>query len=209
MGVRIQEVTKEIADVEKLKKPAGALVASVGVNSPADKAGIKAGDIILEFDGKKIDTMRNLPKVVASTKVGKSVELKVWRNKKLISKRLVLGRLESSEEFKEKKKKVTKKEEDIESLKITVRDLNEQDISSRNLDKRTKGVVITEISNRSPLANFLSINDIIIEVQKTPVKTISDLRRIVESIFKKGEKTLLLTVINKNNQRRYLGVKIN
>ena len=49
----------------------------------------------------------------------------------------------------------------------------------------------------------------IIEVQKTPVKTISDLRRIVESIFKKGEKTLLLTVINKNNQRRYLGVKIN
>ena len=209
LGVRIQEVTKEIADVEKLKKPAGALVASVGVNSPADKAGIKAGDIILEFDGKKIDTMRNLPKVVASTKVGKSVELKVWRNKKLISKRLVLGRLESSEEFKEKKKKVTKKEEDIESLKITVRDLNEQDISSRNLDKRTKGVVITEISNRSPLANFLSINDIIIEVQKTPIKTISDLRRIVESIFKKGEKTLLLTVINKNNQRRYLGVKIN
>ena len=54
MGVRIQEVTKEIADVEKLKKPEGALVASVGRNSPADKAGIKAGDIILEFDGKKL-----------------------------------------------------------------------------------------------------------------------------------------------------------
>ena len=69
LGVRIQEVSKEIAEVEKLKKIEGALVASVGENSPADKAGIKAGDIILEFDGKKIDTMRTLPKVVASTPV--------------------------------------------------------------------------------------------------------------------------------------------
>ena len=209
LGVRIQEVTKEIAEVEKLKKPQGALVASVGENSPADKAGIKAGDIILNFDGKKIDTMRTLPKVVASTQVGKSVELKIWRNKKLISKRLILGRLESSEEFKDKKTKIVKKVEDIEKLKIAVRDITDEDISSRNLSKKTEGVVITEISNRSPLSNLLSINDIIIEVQKTPIKSSSDLKRLVDNIFKKGEKTLLLTVINKNNQRRYLGVKIN
>ena len=129
LGVRIQEVTKEIADVEKLKKPEGALVASVGQNSPAEKAGIKAGDIILEFDGKKINTMKKLPNVVASTEVGKSVELKIWRNKKLISKRLTLGRLETSEEFKETKPKIVKKDVDIQSLKIAVRDLNDQDIS--------------------------------------------------------------------------------
>ena len=153
--------------------------------------------------------MRTLPKVVASTEVGKSVELKIWRNKKLISKRLILGRLESSEEFKEKKSTIVKKEEDIESLKITVRELNKNDITSRNLDKKTTGAVITEISNRSPLANLIKVNDIIIEVQKTPIKTINDLKRIVNSIFRKGEKTLLLTVINQNNQRRYLGVKIN
>ena len=209
LGVRIQEVTKEIAEVEKLKKPAGALVASVGENSPAEKAGIKAGDIILNFDGKKIDTMRTLPKIVASTEVGKSVELKIWRNKKLISKRLILGRLESSEEFKERKSKVVKKEEEIESLKITVREINDKDKSSRNLDKKITGVVITNISSRSPLVNQLSINDIIIEVQKTKINSISDLEKKVENIFKKGEKTLLLTIINKNNQRRYLGVKIN
>ena len=209
LGVRIQEVTKEIADVEKLKKPAGALVASVGQNSPADKAGIKAGDIILEFDGKKIDTMRTLPKVVANTKVGKSVELKVWRDKKSIKKRLTLGRLESSEEFKEKKTKTVKKENEIETLKITVRDITSEDISSRNLKKNIKGVVIVGITNRSPLANLLSVNDIIIEVQKTPVKNSADLNKIVDGIFKKGEKTLLLTIINNNNRRRYLGVKIN
>jgi len=210
LGVRIQEVTKEIAEVEKLKRPQGALVASVGESSPADKAGVKAGDIILEFDGKKIDTMRKLPKVVANTKVGKSVQLKIWRNKKSITKKLTLGRLESSEEFKEKKiKTVKKKEKVIKSLKISVREVNDNDISSRNLNKNTKGVVITNIENKSPLVSVLSINDIIIEVQKNPVKNSSDLKNIVDGIFKKGEKTLLLTVINKNNRRRYLGVKIN
>jgi len=210
LGVRIQEVTKEIAEVEKLKKPQGALVASVGENSPADKAGVKAGDIILEFDGKKIDTMRKLPKVVANTKVGKSVQLKIWRNKKSITKKLTLGRLESSDEFKEKKiKTVKKKEKVIKSLKISVREVNDNDISTRNLNKNTKGVVITNIENKSPLASVLSINDIIIEVQKNPVKNSSDLKNIVDGIFKKGEKTLLLTVIDQNNRRRYLGVKIN
>jgi serine protease Do len=209
LGVRIQEVTKEIADVEKLKKPRGALVASVGENSPADKAGIKAGDIILEFDGKKIDTMRKLPKVVANTKVGKSVQIQIWRNKKLATKKLTLGRLESSEEFKEKKTKVVKKEEQIKSLKITVRNITNQDITSRKLNKNTNGVVITNIQNQSPLINLLEVNDIILEVQKKSVKKTSDLNDIVDSIFKKGEKTLLLTIINKNNRRRYLGVKIN
>ena len=209
LGVRIQEVTKEIAEVEKLKKPEGALVASVGENSPADKAGIKAGDIILEFDGKTIDTMRTLPKVVANTKVGKSVQLKIWRNKKLITKRLTLGRLESSEEFKEKKSQIVPKDKEIDVLKITVRDLTEQDIKSRNLKKGSTGVVIVDIANRSPLINLLSVDDVIIEVQKKSVKDTSDLNKIVSDIFKKGEKTLLLTVINKNNQRNYLGVKIN
>mgnify|MGYP003315658273 FL=1 len=69
--------------------------------------------------------------------------------------------------------------------------------------------MIVNISNKSSLINLLSVNDIIVEVQKTPIKKSSDLNKIVQGIFKKGEKTLLLTIINNNNQRRYLGVKIN
>ena len=210
LGVRIQEVTKEIAEAVKLNKPEGALVASVGEKSPADKAGIKAGDIILEFDGKKIDVMRTLPKVVAATKVGKSVQIKIWRNKKLITKRLILGRLESSEEFKAKNPKIKKTQEiEIESLKITVRDLNEEDISLRKLNKNTKGVVIVEIFNKSPLKGLLNVNDIIIEAQKSPIRKTSDLKNIVNEITKRGDKNLLLSVIDKNNQSRYLGVKLN
>ena len=75
-------VTKEIADVEKLDKPRGALVASVAENSPSDKAGIKAGDIILEFNGVLINEMKELPKIVAQTEVGKTINVKVWRNEK-------------------------------------------------------------------------------------------------------------------------------
>ena len=209
LGVRIQEVTKEIAEAVELKKPEGALVASVGEKSPADKAGIKAADIILEFDGKKIDKMRTLPKVVANTKVGKNVNVKIWRNKRLISKNLKLGRLESSEEFKEKKSQQKKtKETEIEKLKITVRDLNKEDISSRNL-KITKGVVITEILNKSPLKGKLNINDIIIEAKRTPITKSSDLKDVIEKIIKKGDKNLLLSIIDSNNRRRYIGIKLN
>ena len=208
--MRIQEVTKEIAEFEKLKKPKGALIASVGADSPASKAGLKAGDIILEFDGKDIETMRKLPKVVASTEVGKSVELKIWRNKKLIKKRLILGRLESSEEFKEKKASTPKKNQEIEieDLKITVRDLNNNDIKDRNLKKNQKGVIILDISSRSPIAGKLQNDDIIIEVQKKPVVSSADFKKIIKDIYLKKDKTLFLTIINTSNQRRYIGIKL-
>ena len=210
LGVRIQEVTKEIADVENLKKVKGALVASVGEKSPADKAGIKPGDIILEFDGKEIDIMRTLPKVVGNTEVGKSVTLKIWRNKKLISKRLVLGRLESTAEFKEKKSVPQKinKSIDIESLKINVRDINKTDKSERNLKANQTGSVINEIYQNSPLNGLLNKNDIIIEVQKKSFQNSLELDRVIKNIVNKKETTVLLTIINSSNQRRYLGVKI-
>ena len=211
LGVRIQEVTKEIADVEKLKNTEGALVASVGEKSPAEKAGLQSGDIILKFDGQKIDTMRTLPKLVSRTEVGKTVELEIWRDKKLITKKLTLGRLESSEDFKAENKPINpkKEESEIEVLKITVRDVSPQDIESRKLDKKTEGVVILEIGNKSPLTGLLQAGDIILEVQKNKVSSADDLNKQIEIINKKGEQTLLLTIINNNNQRRYLGVKIN
>ena len=207
LGVRIQYVTKEIADVEKLDKPRGALVASVAENSPSDKAGIKAGDIILEFNGVPIKEMKELPKIVAQTEVGKNVEVKVWRNGKEISKKIKLGRLETSEDFKAKKPKETKDTE-IESLKINVRPIEEKDIEERGLTKNTKGLVITKILNDSPI-NYLEAGNIIIEAQKKSIRTIGDLEIAVKAALKSTEKTLLLVVYNNQNQRRYIGVKLN
>jgi len=208
LGVRIQLVTKEIAEVEKLEKPEGALVASVSVGSPAAKGGIKAGDIILEFDGKKVDTMRTLPKLVAQTKVGKRVTVKIWRNQQLISKKILLGRLETSKEFKAEKQTESDKDIIVEALKISVRDLSKNDIFKRELPKNSTGVVVTKISENSPL-KFISVNDVIVELQKKKITNSNQFSKLVNDILNKGQKTLLFAIYNSNGQRSYLTVKLN
>jgi len=210
LGVRIQDVTKEIADVERLDKPRGALVASVAENSPSEKAGIKSGDIILEFNGKKINQMKELPAIVAKTQVGKNVEVKIWRDKKAIIKNVILGRLETSEDFKiSEKQKPSKQENEIENLKITVKVLNKDDIKSRKLPNQTTGLVITSIANNSPLKNTtLSLGSIIVEAQKKRIKSVNDLTEIVNQVLKSNQKTILLAIYNTQNQKRYIGVKL-
>ena len=207
LGVRIQFVTKEIADLEKLDKPRGALVASVADGSPSDKAGILAGDIIIEFDGELIDQMKELPLIVAQTEVGKTVTVKLWRNKKEISKKITLGRLETSEDFKTKKAEKPKTSE-IEDLKITVRSLTKEDIQSRNLPSNTTGAVITKIEKDSPI-NYLDVNNIIVEAQKKKIKTIGDLKNILKIAKRSSEKSILIAIYNNQNQRRYIGVELN
>jgi serine protease Do len=211
LGVRIQDVSQEIADVEKLDEPRGALVASVAENSPSDKAGIKAGDIILEFNGVKINQMKELPAIVAKTKVGKKVKVKVWRNQKEITKSVLLGRLETSEDFKvsEKKELPKKQTSEIESLKITVRLLNKEDIKNRKLPNQISGLVVTKIENDSPLKNTtLAVNDVITEAQKKKIKSINDLREVTQKVINSNQQTILLAIYNNQNQRRYLGVKL-
>ena len=208
LGVRIQDVTKEIAEVEQLDKPRGALVASVAENSPSAKAGVKAGDIILEFDGEKINEMKELPIIVARTAVGKKVKVKIWRNKKEITKNITLGRLETSEDFKAPEKENEIKEIKINSLEITVRELNQDDIKSRNLPNQTSGLVITNIDNSSPLLNSIEINSIILEAQKKKIKSPNDLNQVVKEVLRSNQKTILLVIYNSQNQRRYIGVKL-
>ena len=209
LGVRIQDVTQEIADVEKLEEPRGALVASVAENSPSDKGGIKAGDIILEFNGVKINQMKELPAIVAKTKVGTRVQVKIWRNKKEITKSILLGRLETSDDFKvsEKKPEATK-DIIIEDLKITVRKLTKEDIKTRKLPNQTSGLVITKIGNTSPLLKSIETNSVIVEAQKIKIKSVKDLEKIVKDVLKSNQKTILLAIYNTQNQRRYIGVKL-
>ena len=208
LGVRIQQVTKEIADVEKLDEPRGALVASVAENSPSDKAGVKAGDIILEFDGTNIKEMTELPKIVAQTEVGKTVEVKIWRNKKELTKKITLGRLETSEDFMSERKETDHNISEIESLKITVRILSTKDIEDRKLPKNTSGLVITGIKKDSPIINYLRVNDIILEAQKNKIKSIEDLEIVVNNVLQSDEKTILFVIYNNQNQRRYIGIKL-
>ena len=208
LGVRIQDVTKEIAEVEKLDKPRGALVASVAQNSPSDKAGVKAGDIILEFNGEVIQEMKQLPIIVARTEVGKKVKVKIWRDKKEITKTITLGRLETSEDFKVTEKNEPQKEFEIKDLNIFVRELTKEDIKERNLPNQTNGLVITKIGNKSPLINSIEVNSIILEAQKKKIYSADDLNQIVKQVLKSNQKTILVVIYNSQNQRRYIGIKL-
>ena len=209
LGVRIQVVTDEIADDEKLDEARGALVASVAENSPSAKGGIKDGDIILEFNGIKIKEMKELPIIVAQTEVGKTIDVKIWRNKKETTKKIKLGRLETSGEFTEKKE--TKVEDlkmlEIKSLKIITRLLNRKDIELRKLPNQTTGLVITYIDKNSPI-NYLNIGDIIVEAQKKKIKSAKDLENIIATALKSNQKTILIMIYNNQNQKRYIGVKL-
>ena len=208
LGVRIQVVTKEIADSLKLDEPRGALVASVANGSPSDKGGIKDGDVILEFDGKIINEMKELPKIVAETEVGKMVNVKIWRNNKTLNKSILLGRLETSDDFlAEGMKQDEPISKSVTGLKIKVRLLTKDDVLKRNLPSNTTGVVITEIENGSPI-DYLKVNNIIVEAQGKKIKTIKELDNFVKIALRGSEKTILIAIYNNENQKRYIGVKL-
>ena len=101
----------------------------------------------------------------------------------------------------------TSKDKIVENLQISVRDLNKNDISERKLPKNTTGVVVTKIFKDSPLM-FLSVNDVIVELQKKRVTNSNQFSKLVIAIIDKGEKTLLFAIYNSSNQRSYLTVKL-
>ena len=151
--------------------------------------------------------MKELPTIVARTEVGKKVEVKIWRNKKEITKNITLGRLETSEDFKVTKK--TKPNEiEVKKLKISVRNLTEDDIKKRNLPNQISGLVITKIQDDSPLKNSIEVDSIILEAQKKKIRNINDLNQAVEKVLKSNQKTILLVIYNSENQRRYIGIKL-
>ncbi len=206
LGVRIQVVSKEIAEAAKLIEPRGAFVASVADNSPSDKAGIKSGDIIINFNGTPINEMKELPKIVAQTEVGKVVEVIVWRNGKEIIKKIKLGRLETSDDFKVERPTENKISE-IEKLKISVRLVNKNDLRERNLPSNTKGLVITDIKPESPI-DYLNVGNIIIETDGKPIRTVGQLNNYINSVIRSGDKTIFITIYNNQNQKRSIGIKI-
>ena len=152
--------------------------------------------------------MKEIPKIVAETAVGKTVNVKIWRNNKELIKKIVLGRLETSEDFaaqetKPKLPKVTY----LQGLKIKVRLLSKEEAKQRNLPPNTTGVVITEIDQDSPV-NYLKVNNIIVEAQKKKIKTIGELDTLVKIALRKPDKNLLIAIFNNQNQKRYIGVKL-
>ena len=123
----------------------------------------------------------------------------------------MLGRLETSDDFKvseNPKKGENNLDEIIESLRISVRPLTKEDIKNRKLPNQTTGLVITKMRKNSPLVNSIELNSVITEAQKKRIKSSDDLRKIVNEVLNSNQKTILLAIYNNQNQRRYIGVKL-
>ena len=105
--------------------------------------------------------------------------------------------------------KAKPKETRIERLKITVRELTKEDVKNKNLPNQTSGLVITQIENDSPLMKSLDVDSVILEAQKKKIRSINDLNQALNQVMKTNEKTLLLVILNSQNQKRYIGVKLN
>ena len=191
LGILIQDVTPELAKAFNLKEEKGALVAQVSKGSPADKGGIEQGDVIVEFDGKEIAESKDLPRLVASTPVGKIVMVKVSRDGKLVERRVKVGELE------EKKAEVTKVPM-RKSLGITIQNVTPE--MARGLGLKTEtGVVITRVDPGSPAARAgLQRGDVIQEINQEPVKDAEDFSKKIEKA-KEQERVLLLIQRGQNN----------
>jgi serine protease Do len=178
-------VTPELAKSFGLNEKKGALVAEVFSNSPAEKAGIERGDVILEFDGKEVADSKDLPRLVASTQVGKSVTIKLSRDGKVLDRQVKIGEMEEKAE-------VAKAPSSNKSLGITVQNLTPDIAKGLGLKKET-GVVVTRVEPGSPAANAgIQTGDVIQEVNRKPVKDVNDFVQKMEKARDQNSVLLLL-----------------
>ena len=190
LGVTIQRVTPEIAESLGLEKSRGALVANVAQGSPADEAGIKVGDVIIEYNGKPIEESSQLPILVARTDVGKSVPATVMRDKKRIPVNIKVGELKEQEVVASGPKEG--------KLGVTVQNVTPQIAESLGLS-RADGVVITSVQPQGAAAEAgLRRGDVILELNRERIANASEFRKIV-SQTKPGESMLFLIRRGGNN----------
>src|SRR3972149_4228442 len=176
LGVAIQRVTPALAEGLGLEKSRGALVTFVATNSPADRAGMKVGDVIIEFDGNKIDNSDKLPLVVARTPVGKDVTVKVIRDKQEMNLSISISQL--------KEKEVVASAKDKKNLGLTVQNVTPQVAESLGLD-RTDGVVVRAVRPGSAAEEAgLRRGDFILEIDRKRIKNLSDFQNAANSINK-------------------------
>ena len=212
LGVRIQAVTDEIAESLGLDKARGALVASVNDNGPAQGAGIQPGDVILTFDGKPVEDMRHLPRLVAETHVDKSVPVTVWRKKAQTDLKVKVGRLQETETASAEtgaKTPAPKSEADtVKALGMTLSDVTPALKEKFSLGDDAKGVVVVDVAKDSASAEKgLRPGDVIMEAAQEEVKSASQVVGKVADAKKSGRKSILL-LVERQGDLRFVALRI-
>ena len=195
LGVLIQKVTPELAESLGMEKSQGALVANVSKDGPADKSGVKVGDVIVEFDGKEIKDSGELPIIVARTAVDKKVRMKVLRDKKELTLNVAVGELKDEE--------VVASAPEKGEMGLTVQRLTPQIAESLGLEK-AEGIVVSAVEPGSAADEAgIRRGDVIVEIDRKPIRNLDEYKKSIATVRKgkgvlflvrRGESTLFLAL---------------
>ncbi len=207
LGVRIQQVTPDIAEALGLKDSQGAMVAGVNDGGPADKAGIKNGDVILKFNNQDVKEMRTLPRIVAETEIGKMVPVVLWRDRHDTTVQASVGELpddvqQASTSPTAPPEKPANRSMMLSGLGARLSPLTNELREQYKLAADQKGVVVTDVQSDGPAAaRGVKAGDVIVEVQQEPVTTPQDVQDRLDKYKKQNRKTVLMLVQNGDGMR--------
>ena len=212
LGVRIRQVTDELAEGLQLEEPKGALVEDVTSGGPAEDAGVEVGDVILSFDGTDITEMRELPRAVAGTAVDETVRMVVSRKGKTQTLKVTVGRLKEAGDS--DKPKASKKDDDEKAdeetfvaLGMKLEDLDRAARERLKLDKDLKGALVTDVESTGPAAKKgIQPGDVIVEVAQEAVTTPQEAKEKIDAAEKDGRSSVLL-LINRSGDVRFVAVR--
>jgi serine protease Do len=212
LGVRIQQVTDEIAESLNIKPARGALIAGIDDKGPAKPAGIEPGDVVVTFDGKDIKDPKDLSRAVADTAVGKEVEIVIIRKGAEQTLKVTLGRLDDGDKAVQAAAKTQEPAEKPVTQKALGLDLASlsKDLRSRyKIKDSVKGVIITSVDTPSDAADKrLSAGEVIVEVAQEAVSSAADVKKRVDQLKKDGKKSILLLVSNADGELRFVALSV-
>jgi serine protease Do len=213
LGVRIQQVTDEIAESLNIKPARGALIAGVEDKGPAKPAGIEPGDVVVKFDGKDIKEPKDLSRVVADTAVGKEVDVVIIRKGAEETRKVTLGRLEDGDKAVQAAAKTqaepTEKPVTQKALGLDLATLSKDLRTRYKIKDSVKGVIITNVDGTSDAAEKrLSSGEVIVEVAQEAVSNAADVKKRVDQLKKDGKKSVLLLVANADGELRFVALSV-
>ncbi len=216
LGVRIQQVTPDIADSLGLKQPEGAMVAGVNDGGPADAAHIQNGDVITKFNHQDVKEMRNLPRIVAETPIGISVPVEIWRDGKQMTLQAKVGELPDDQKVANaapnapsKPNKTT--ETDLSGLGLQVAPITQETRDKFQLGADQKGVVVTSVDARGSAAERgVKPGDVIVEVGSPPepVNSPAEVQSRLDTVRKQNRKSVLMLIQGQAGAPRWVPLTI-
>jgi serine protease Do len=216
LGVRIQEVSDDIATSLGMERPAGAMISGVTPDGPAEKGGIRAGDVVVTFDGKPVETMAELPRLVAESPIGKRVTVTVMREGESVDVEVELGQLEETEaraapaeEETEAPAPTAEPEGRLSVLGMTLAPLGEAERTEHGIGADVSGVLVASVDEGSRAAEKRVVaGDVIIEVGQRAVSTPQEVLDRIEELRADGRNMALLTLSGSEGHARFAAVRL-